>query len=529
MPTSKLIIALFFVLLTVVASAQVPAHKKRDSLESVFTSLKNTDTAAVVKTGHAILGYPISQKQRFDVLQRIAKTYFVANDPNKSIDYLFKAKDVAEKSGDAQMMALAYGSIANQYSYLQLTEKARLYLNMAIAQIEKLPDGDKKHNLKALSYLELGNLDFNQQDYKNANKNQKLALAQFNRIKGIANDEKSRYNYRRSFYNIGNSYYYLKQPDSAEIYLKKALAIKDTENPDLKYFIYSTLAEVYTLRGHYRQSIDTLQAILKDRSFDIKPLKAEILLNLSKNYRQIGDKANYARYNEWHLVLRDTVEGHTRSAIDTAFSAEQQDHSQSMLESERRNRWLWYGIVAVLAVSLGLILWLNYKKKRAHAIYLSIINGLEKQMALSRQPENETKKENDVKPSHSVPLSVEEEILKGLRRFEESEGYRNPKLTLSMLAVQLDTNPAYLSTVINAQKDQNFNTYINELRIRYICQKIHMHREYANYKISYLAEDCGFTSHSTFSTIFKKVTGISPSVFLAEEGKRHAANLADIA
>jgi len=398
---------------------------------------------------------------------------------------------------------------------------------MAIAQIERLPDGDKKHNLKALSYLELGNLDFNEQHYEAANRHQRLSLAEFNRIKGIATDQKNRYNYRRSFYNIGNSYYYLKQADSAETYLKKALALPDPENPDLKYFIYSTLAEVYALRGRHKQAIDTLQAVLKDPGFDSKSLKAEILLNLSRNYQQIGDNANYERYNEWHLALRDTVEGHTRSAIDTAFSVEQKDHSQSMLESQRRNKLLWYSIFAILLTSLGLILFQQKKKRREHAIYLSIINNLEQQIALSKHVDS--KEETDVKTTHSIPLPVEAEIIKGLREFEQSEGFRNPKITLSSLAVALGTNPGYLSSVIRTQKDQNFNSYINELRIGYICRKIHMQREYANYKISYLAEDCGFTSHSAFSTIFKKVTGISPSVFLSEEAKRHAANLTNVA
>jgi AraC-like DNA-binding protein len=522
----KTILVWFFVALASQAFAQTQ-QRKADSLQTVLLSLAPADTAGVVKTGNAILKFPISQREKFDVMQRIAHTYFRANDFNKAIDYLFKAKDIAEKSRDTQMMAQAYGSIANQYSYFQLNEKARLYLNKAIAQIEKLPDGDKKHNLKALSYLELGNLDFNEQHYEAANKYQKLSLAQFNKIKGIATDKRNRYNYRRSFYNIGNSYYYLKQPDSAETYLKRALAIKDPENPDLKYFIYSTLAEVYTLRGHYKKAIDTLQAVLKDPGFDIKSLKAEILLNLSRNYQQIGDKANYSRYNEWHLALRDTVEGHTRSAIDTAFSVEQKDHSASMAQSERRNELLWYSMVAILAASLALILFQQRKKRREHAIYLSVIENLEKQIAYSKHIGNN--EETDVKTTHSIPLSVEEEILKGLQQFEQSEGFRNPKLTLSSLAVALDTNPGYLSAVIKAHKDQNFNTYINELRIGYICRKIHLQREYANYKISYLAEDCGFTSHSSFSTIFKKVTGISPSVFLDEEAKRHATTLNSVA
>ncbi|MDH0675412.1 AraC family transcriptional regulator, partial [Empedobacter sp. GD03861] len=62
----------------------------------------------------------------------------------------------------------------------------------------------------------------------------------------------------------------------------------------------------------------------------------------------------------------------------------------------------------------------------------------------------------------------------------------------------------------------NYNTYINELRIDYICKKIATDPKFRKYKITYLAEVCGFSSYNTFTTIFKNTTGMSPSSFLKE-------------
>ena len=134
--------------------------------------------------------------------------------------YAFKAEDVAEKSGAYKIIAQG-GTIANIYMCLDLNEKARPYLNRAIEQIEKLPPADKKFRLKALSYLELGNIDYNEHRYTTANKNYRLSLLQFNLVKSL--DDNYKYHYRRSLYNIGNSYYYINQPDSAEAYLKRSL------------------------------------------------------------------------------------------------------------------------------------------------------------------------------------------------------------------------------------------------------------------------------------------------------------------
>jgi AraC-like DNA-binding protein len=60
----------------------------------------------------------------------------------------------------------------------------------------------------------------------------------------------------------------------------------------------------------------------------------------------------------------------------------------------------------------------------------------------------------------------------------------------------------------------NFNTYINKLRINYIVEKLKTDPNYIKYRISYLAENCGFTSHTAFATVFKNITGLTPVKFI---------------
>lgn len=64
-------------------------------------------------------------------------------------------------------------------------------------------------------------------------------------------------------------------------------------------------------------------------------------------------------------------------------------------------------------------------------------------------------------------------------------------------------------------KGKDFNNYINELRIRYIIRKFQTDSSYLSYKLAYIAEQAGFSSHSKFAAIFKNFTGLSPSVFIA--------------
>ena len=94
-------------------------------------------------------------------------------------------------------------------------------------------------------------------------------------------------------------------------------------------------------------------------------------------------------------------------------------------------------------------------------------------------------KEKKLEKSSIVPEDTEQLLLKKLNKFESGKKYTNPDMSIALLASQFDTNTKYLSEVINRQKGKNFN-----------------------------AEESGFSSHSSFATVFKSVTGISPTKFM---------------
>jgi YesN/AraC family two-component response regulator len=83
----------------------------------------------------------------------------------------------------------------------------------------------------------------------------------------------------------------------------------------------------------------------------------------------------------------------------------------------------------------------------------------------------------------------------------------------------MGVNTKYLSEIINTNKEKNFNGYINKLRINHIAKLLRNNPVFLNYKVSYLAEYSGFSSHSTFTTVFKSVTGMSPNTYIQEISK----------
>ena len=91
--------------------------------------------------------------------------------------------------------------------------------------------------------------------------------------------------------------------------------------------------------------------------------------------------------------------------------------------------------------------------------------------------------------------------------------YRNSELSLADLAVRLNTQPNYLSQMLNELDGKNFYDYVNSLRIEEFKRLIAI-PDNRKYTLQALSQQCGFNSKSSFNRYFKKVTGQSPSEFM---------------
>ncbi len=119
------------------------------------------------------------------------------------------------------------------------------------------------------------------------------------------------------------------------------------------------------------------------------------------------------------------------------------------------------------------------------------------------------------------PLVVEKEEkgadwrgeLEQLRIYMETRRpWLDPDLTLEQLALQLKLRPKLLSQAINEGLGQNFFEFINRYRIGEAKRLL---TNPADKKITVLEVlyQVGFNSKSSFNTLFKKQTGLTPSEF----------------
>lgn len=314
----------------------------------------------------------------------------------------------------------------------------------------------------------------------------------------------------RLYLNVG-------QLDSASFFLSQARQMDGTEpisnwQESEKLLVQGALLAA---SGEHIEAIGILEkALAIAQEIDHAKLKVEISSLISVSSRAINDGNKIKSSIETMYQASSDLEEIQSAAINTGHAgmvklyAAYQDYVDSRREATKLMLW-------ALLIGLTIVTGVIFLQNKVSAQRLKdIVKYLEASRKI-REPENTVAKDPDGARASSFSKSTEEQLIRGLAEFERSQKFLNNDMSLAQLAAILDTNTKYLSEFINLHKGKNFNTYINELRIEYIMQKLKSNPTYLNYKVSYLAEESGFSSHSNFTTVFKAIAGISPTKFIS--------------
>ncbi len=94
--------------------------------------------------------------------------------------------------------------------------------------------------------------------------------------------------------------------------------------------------------------------------------------------------------------------------------------------------------------------------------------------------------------------------------------YRDPEYSAKQLAEDLNTNPRYLSAVINSRFGMNYSSLVNEFRVRDAVHYL-TDRRYLDKTMEEIGMMSGFSNRQSFYAAFFKEKGEAPHQFK----KRH--------
>jgi AraC-like DNA-binding protein len=109
---------------------------------------------------------------------------------------------------------------------------------------------------------------------------------------------------------------------------------------------------------------------------------------------------------------------------------------------------------------------------------------------------------------------MEKHLLKLDELMKENKVFTNPDLRLATLAEHLNLSSHLVSKLINEKFGKSFTDYVNEYRVKEFQDRIN-DPKFSALTIYGIALEVGFNSKSSFNTVFKKITGKTPSEYKA--------------
>ncbi len=136
-------------------------------------------------------------------------------------------------------------------------------------------------------------------------------------------------------------------------------------------------------------------------------------------------------------------------------------------------------------------------------------NTLHNKIKIEEQKSFPTSKYSKSKLDDKTKISLEKDILELMT---VKKLFLNPDLRIEDIANELMTNKTYISQVINESFGKNFFYFVNEYRINE-AKRLIKNPEFEHFSFDGIAAQCGFNSRFVLNTVFKKISGQSPSAY----------------
>jgi len=291
-------------------------------------------------------------------------------------------------------------------------------------------------------------------------------------------------NFKNVYFFRGLSLYDFGSKINGLNYLKKADSIFDTGDrinvQPQDNLLFEKLKTHYSNQGDYKNQI--------------KYLNKQLLLDSLLTIKTLGFESDIIRKIETPTLLRE------KKMVEFKLALQIKKSKQSIIY-----------VVLLFGLFTGVLLWYIRKQKTYKKRYHQLIDKQKNKLkgtSLSLQ--------SDL----NISENLIQDILKRLDLFEKQKKYLQTNVSLQSLSKDLQTNPNYLSRVINFNKDKNFSQYLNDLRISYALEALQENTTLLKYSIKAIALECGYTNATSFSRAFYKQTGLYPSFYIRQIHKK---------
>ena len=432
---------------------------------------------------------------------------FINSDVYTAVSYYFHALDEARTAGDRRQYAILLANLSGAY-YLQHDASGLQYAEEAIriAREDDEPVPLFYGTMHAAHYYLMAD---------SLTTRAREAVDALGRMYGQGGFE-SRSDLYLLRARLGE-----REGDTSRAYYNYARAMEcfGTATGSTVMAVYLAYARLLRTDGHLDAAIRVLEYGVTGVDTVGNPLhRAQLMKELSLCYRRAkryDEALRYAYAYEDNLerhfdAVRERATQETRIEHDIYSREQQIDRQRLEILDNRYKIALLSAGLGILFVALGMA-WYSYKKK--NRLYKAIVTQnreqLQREQALLQQIE--ALRADTAQPA-PAPLSTDKQndlMSRFTALMVERRLFTDPTLTVGAVAEALGTNRTYLSKAINESTGKTFTQLVNGYRIRQAVAEL---SDLASDKpLKQISVDVGFSSLSTFYTLFQSTTGMTPA------------------
>lgn len=314
------------------------------------------------------------------------------------------------------------------------------------------------------------------------------------------------------------------------------------------------LAKALAAMGMHGKALEILkQAEQIATENNIKDARLEVYKLIVQYSSEIRDSNQTEEYRNRFFRLKDTLLNYKQTArvaeLDFLNEIKAMDEDMARMKQRQQLQNIAIGIAAAIAMVIAVflyILWLKNRRlqqanrtlyerslamlrkeeeerarRKEYERALQELRAQEKAAKTTETPDTEERKKENAegKEGRKYKGSCLDDSMKAelsakiLNIIETTDEVYRPEFSADRLEQLTGINYRILSQVINECYGVNFSTFVNDFRIKEACKRFNDTAHYGHYTIEGVGLSVGFRSRSTFFTIFKKMTGLSPSEY----------------
>lgn len=326
----------------------------------------------------------------------------------------------------------------------------------------------------------------------------------------------------------------------AGLYYEQAIREHGFSQAAYVVFTYVGYGRALIAQKKYKSALEKLQIGKEISEKNITSLfRREVYLLLSACYDRLGEPKEaleyYKKYTAESFRLYNEDKERTEKELMVRYETEKRNKElaqKNMLLQKEQNRVMALVGITFVILIVVLLFYINYRRK--NRLYKQIVresvDWLAKERQFSKRIAEQEKQLQELigkagavdggrYSGSSLNKDSQQELFGRLERLMQNDQvYKNSLFTREKMAELLGTNRTYLSQTINEQTGLTFTHYMNKYRIEEARRILADPQD--DTPIKAIAADLGFSSVTTFYTLFKAVVQMSPDQY-----RKHARSL----